>query len=139
MATISQSSDEKYTKKESIRKIFEYIKRYSSIMGGSVGLNTLCCWTMAKNLKENRSSKVRSIEHYFCCESLGFAMDISSYVFLDTDVEKYGACFMSNFISHGTSIPLIMTSDNTYSLSPSDDSPFVPFAWGRSGGSRDSN
>jgi hypothetical protein len=135
---IAQSNDEKYNHDDRLRKVYQYIKRYSSLMGGAVGLNTLCCWTVAKDSKENRSSKVRSIEHYFCCESLGFAMDISSDVFMDTDVGKYGACFMSNFIAHGTSIPLVVMLDNTYSLSSIKDSPFVPFAWGRSGGHRDS-
>ena len=52
--------------------------------------------------------------HFFCCESLGFALDISSICLSDIGLSgSYGGSFSSYTINHGTSVPLSinMSSD----------------------------
>ena len=80
-----------------------------------------------------------SSEHFFCCENLFFAFDISSNA-LKHDIlgGKYGGSFLSRLVRHGSSMPVcqLWNGDEKVgaALYPKDRGNEIPFAWGRSGG-----
>lgn len=118
--------------------VCNYLVRYRKCMGNNLGLTTVCCWKALRNETLHIEEK-NSFLQYFCCESLGFSMDISSATLEECGNQNcYGASFQSNFIKHGTSFPIcICPCDETISCSQTT-SMWIPFAWGRSGGSNES-
>lgn len=118
-----------------VHDVCNYLLRYQKCIGKQLGLNTVCCWKALKN-DSCHSKTENSFLQYFCCESLGFTMDISSTALRECLQTCYGAIFQSSFIKHGTSFPLLnYPCDGIVSYSPSN-SMWIPFAWGRSGGSK---
>lgn len=116
--------------------VCKYLIRYRRCIGNELGLNTVCCWRALRN-NECVDTTENDFFHYFCCESLGFSMDISSNNLRECgDHNSYGAIFQSSFIRHGTSFPIcVFVADKTVSCSQSK-STWIPFAWGRGGGSK---
>ena len=121
------------------RNVLEYFQRARFLYHDEISMSTICCWkaleTSSRAIKEEPCS--HNI-HFFCCESLGFALDISSACLLNKDLSgaPYGGSFSSRIINHGTSIPLStnMSNDDVHiSLKPQSNC-YIPFAWGRTGG-----
>ena len=118
---------------EDEKTLLQYLQRYKDSVGDQVGMNTVCCWTTVKSDNCVEEEKMPSFEHYFCCENMGFGLDISSNVLNHKDVGgSFGACFLSPFLVHGTSICLSISSDQKLFLSILKKG-WIPFAWGRSG------
>jgi len=120
------------------RNVLEYFQRARVLYDDEVSMSTICCWkaleTSSSTIKEKPCC---NYIHFFCCESLGFALDISSACLLNKDLSgAYGGSFSSRIINHGTSIPLSTTTTNDgvrISMKPQSDC-YIPFAWGRTGG-----
>lgn len=139
---MKQSCDNIDVKKESSRderKIRDYIRRVQQISGKKISMATICCWQALERGKKVDEKNVQYI-HFFCCESLGFALDISSLCLKKDGLDgSYGGSFSSYNVDHGTSVPLTVCTRNDrdvrVSVSPQPSCPYIPFAWGRSGGS----
>jgi hypothetical protein len=118
------------------RMVFEYFQQARSLYDDKVSMSTICCWKALASSTINKKACCNYI-HFFCCESLGFALDISSTCLMNNDLSgSYGGRFSSSTINHGTSIPLSTTMSHDsvlVSLKPQSDC-YIPFAWGRTGG-----
>ena len=120
------------------RKIHEYFQRARKICGKKTSMSTLCCWKALEKGKKMAGMKDISYIHFFCCESLGFTLDISSLCLNENGLDgSYGGSFSSSLVKHGTSVPLTRHRDKRrvrISVTPQPNCPYVPFAWGRAGG-----
>lgn len=122
------------------RKICNYIQRVQQICGEKISIATICCWQALE--REKKDGRNGQYIHFFCCESLGFALDISSLCLKKDGLGgSYGGSFSSSFVEHGTSVPLsISTTTNNrdirVSVSSQPSCQYIPFAWGRTGGSK---
>lgn len=125
------------------RKICNYVQRVQEMCGKKISMATICCWKALEREKKMDSKNGQYI-HFFCCESLGFALDISSLCLNKDGLDgSYGGSFSSSIVEHGTSVPLSMCNSNNgdirVSVSPQQSCPYIPFAWGRTGGSKTTN
>jgi len=119
------------------KKIFDYFQRARTLFNDKISMTTVCCWKALMTSPSSCPETSSNYIHFFCCESLGFALDISSACLLNKDLSgAYGGSFSSRIINHGTSIPLstnMSNDDVQISLKPQSNC-YIPFAWGRTGG-----
>ena len=93
---------------------------------------TICCWLPVVSNK-NISSEKSQYYQYFVLESLGCVLDISSENLVDNEYgTSYGSHFLGSTIQHGTAIPI--TIDNEIVKYISEETGWIQFSWGRSGG-----
>lgn len=117
-----------------VHDVCKYLIKCRKTLGHNLGLNTVCSWKALSN-NDCIDTEENEILHFFCCESLGFCMDISSTALQDCgNHNSYGAIFQSNFISHGTSFPICDVKADKSVFCGQSNSKWIPFAWGRSGG-----
>ncbi len=120
------------------RKIHDYFRRVQQICGKKTSMSTLCCWKALEKGKKMDEMKDINYIHFFCCESLGFVLDISSLCLNENGLDgSYGGSFSSSVVKHGTSVPLTTHRDKQkvrISVAPQSNCPYIPFAWGRAGG-----
>jgi hypothetical protein len=123
---------------DSERNIFDYLQRARALYDDKVSMSTICCWKALETCHSNTCNETGgSYIHFFCCESLGFALDISSTCLMNSDLSgSYGGSFSSFTINHGTSVPLSinMSNDDVLVSVKPQSLAYIPFAWGRSGG-----
>jgi hypothetical protein len=145
IAGLLDLSCERYSKSKKMtqdeeRNIFEYFDRARSLYKDGVSMSTICCWKALDACPgNNRDEHGYNYIHFFCCESLGFALDISSTCLMNSDLSgSYGGSFSSFTINHGTSVPLwtsaLCSNDGVIISVKPQSGGCIPFAWGRSGG-----
>lgn len=123
------------------RKILQYFQRTRKLFMDELSMATICCWKALKyNTPMGCKEKPDHYVHFFCCESLGFTLDISSICLTHPALNgSFGGSFSSCIINHGSSVPLSICSSHQHgvllSVQPQTGH-FIPFAWGRTGGSK---
>lgn len=127
-------------------EVLHYLQRYRAINDNTFdNKNTICCWSVVSSetgLETHETNTERteiSFEHFFCCENLFFALDISSKVLKDEAVGgQYGGSILTRLITHGSSLPVCQMWELDEiigaALYPDERGSDIPFAWGRSGG-----
>lgn len=149
IAGILDDSCEKHARNETDlsieeRKIFQYFQRTRALFVNEISMATICCWKALKHSTQlGCEEKHDHYIHFFCCESLGFALDISSICLTHPALNgSFGGSFSSCIINHGTSVPLSICSSSQHGVRLSvqpQTGHFIPFAWGRTGGSKKSS